>query len=424
MNNELQYHKYIVFLNSLDLQFNILDIIETGKHLGNCLSGWTGIKSIVCTNDINDICEIDIRFAWDSRIFKQHLYDYGWNEPILLCSNDIKQSPRLKLVIYLCHPLTGLINSIQKEEVPNEFIIGNYWRSIHHFYLLLPLQHPFDLPELIDKPIKNNLYVDNSLSLLSINSNKSTVAEGGLRTKGFNKTGTLDRPLISVITIVFNGEEKLEQTIQSVINQNHENFEYIIIDGNSTDKTLEIISKYDSLIDYWVSEKDEGIYDAMNKGINLANGQWLNFMNCADFFYSCQSLSSIPLKAEVDFYYSDSILYNNKKVRKHTCSYDKKIFIHQSIVYRKNTHEKYKYLVHDNLTISDYFFFRKNDSKNWLKLDFPLSIYSTEGISSTSSTHFTQKLFVDFVSGDMSGLQMSLLIIKEAIKKMVKTLIE
>ncbi|MCM8833252.1 MAG: glycosyltransferase [Candidatus Omnitrophica bacterium] len=91
-------------------------------------------------------------------------------------------------------------------------------------------------------------------------------------------------PLISVITVVLNGERYLEETIQSVINQTYPNVEYIIIDGGSTDGTLDIIKKYEDKIDYWVSEKDKGIYDAMNKGIRVASGEGLLFLNAGDFF--------------------------------------------------------------------------------------------------------------------------------------------
>jgi len=118
--------------------------------------------------------------------------------------------------------------------------------------------------------------------------------EGGLRTKGYFKapmnlfgeqSGTsVQKPLISIITVVFNGEQLLEKTIQSVINQTYDNVEYIIIDGGSTDRTIEIIQKYEHAIDYWISENDKGIYNAMNKGISLATGAWVNFMNGGDIF--------------------------------------------------------------------------------------------------------------------------------------------
>lgn len=99
-------------------------------------------------------------------------------------------------------------------------------------------------------------------------------------------SSSLAKPLITVVTVVFNGEEFLEETILSVINQTYDNVEYIIIDGGSTDGTLDIIKKYEHAIDYWVSEKDRGIYDAMNKGVELATGEWINFMNADDFFAS------------------------------------------------------------------------------------------------------------------------------------------
>lgn len=106
--------------------------------------------------------------------------------------------------------------------------------------------------------------------------------EGGLQTKGYFKKSYKDKLLISIITVVYNGEEYLEETIQSVINQTYDNVEYIIIDGASTDGTLDIIKKYADKIDYWISEKDEGISAAFNKGILVASGKYLNFLNAGD----------------------------------------------------------------------------------------------------------------------------------------------
>ena len=91
-------------------------------------------------------------------------------------------------------------------------------------------------------------------------------------------------PLITIITVVYNGEKYLEQTIESVINQTYKNIEYIIIDGGSTDKTLDIIKKYEKNIEYWVSEPDKGLYDAMNKGIKLANGELIGMINSDDWY--------------------------------------------------------------------------------------------------------------------------------------------
>lgn len=96
------------------------------------------------------------------------------------------------------------------------------------------------------------------------------------------QTPITELPLITVITVVYNGDKYLEETILSVINQTYPNVEYIIIDGGSTDGTLDIIKKYEDYIDYWVSEKDKGIYDAMNKGIDVAMGDYCLFLGADD----------------------------------------------------------------------------------------------------------------------------------------------
>lgn len=105
---------------------------------------------------------------------------------------------------------------------------------------------------------------------------------GGLRTKGITKSSRPGEPLISVVTVVYNGAETLEQTIRSVLGQTYCNVEYVIIDGGSTDGTLDIIRKYEDKIDWWQSGPDGGIYDAMNKGISLATGDFLIFLGADD----------------------------------------------------------------------------------------------------------------------------------------------
>lgn len=135
-----------------------------------------------------------------------------------------------------------------------------------------------------EKPTIKKKPEDKFESLLFLPEGEGRKGEGGLRTQGYFKTSQTDKPLITVITVVFNGEQFLEETIQSVINQTYDNVEYIIIDGGSTDGTLDIIRKYEHAIDYWVSEKDKGIYGAMNKGCDLALGAGLIFLNAGDRF--------------------------------------------------------------------------------------------------------------------------------------------
>jgi glycosyltransferase involved in cell wall biosynthesis len=126
--------------------------------------------------------------------------------------------------------------------------------------------------------------------------------EGGLR----YKNSAQKKPLISIITIVYNGEKTIERTIRSVLNQTYNDIEYIIIDGNSNDATLDVLKKYSNKIDYWVSEKDNGISDAFNKGIKLATGELIGFINADDWYETdaCAIIASC-YNEKIDVYVGD-----------------------------------------------------------------------------------------------------------------------
>lgn len=105
----------------------------------------------------------------------------------------------------------------------------------------------------------------------------------------------------SIITINYNNKDGLERTIKSVINQTYKDYEYIIIDGNSTDGSKEIINKYSEIISYWVSESDGGIYDAMNKGTLVAHGEYCNYLNSGDCYHDNHVLEHMTnLKYDAD----------------------------------------------------------------------------------------------------------------------------
>lgn len=98
---------------------------------------------------------------------------------------------------------------------------------------------------------------------------------------------------LSIITVNYNDAKGLERTIKSVISQSYHNYEFIVIDGGSSDGSIDIIKKYEQHIDYWVSELDGGIYQGMNKGLRQAKGDYVNFMNSGDCFYSANVLEQI-----------------------------------------------------------------------------------------------------------------------------------
>ena len=117
--------------------------------------------------------------------------------------------------------------------------------------------------------------------------------EGGLRTKQIYKHSLPGKPLITVITVVLNGVSTINEAIESVLNQSYDNVEYIVVDGGSDDGTVDAVRRYEHAIDYWVSVKDGGVYDAMNKGIVLARGDYVGMLNSDDFFASSSVLGTI-----------------------------------------------------------------------------------------------------------------------------------
>lgn len=156
---------------------------------------------------------------------------------------------------------------------------------------------------------------------------------------------------ITIITISYNNVHFIEQTIKSVLSQSYNDIEYIIIDGGSTDGTKEIIQRYADKLKFWCSEPDNGIYDAMNKGIIHASGDWVNFMNSGDCFSSSIILSEFNLSknsdkikvvyGDVQMVYSDhSIMRKAYPLR--TMSY-RMPFCHQATFVRREILKKYMF---------------------------------------------------------------------------------
>lgn len=299
----------LLFINSLDSSIELEQISEIEPHPDFAMRGWLGICSMV-GQSTNCTYDIDVRWAKQTTIFYQELWDFGWTEQLLLAN---RSKDRRKLIIYLCDPGMTMLK-LGSHVLPEHFLIGKTWRSITHIYTQAP--HPFSLPETYSA---NNGYATTAnltsktphiqrdfCSFLHL----PAVPQGGLRTKGLFKNSDHDRPLLSIVTVVYNGEKYLEQTIQSVINQSYEHLEYIIVDGGSTDRTLEIIAKYDQYIDYWVSEPDQGIYNAMNKGTKLATGSHVLHLNADDLLFEPKCLEFLHC-ADFDDNHMRSILKVN-----------------------------------------------------------------------------------------------------------------
>lgn len=162
-----------------------------------------------------------------------------------------------------------------------------------------------------------------------------------------------NRPLISIVTIVYNGEAFIEKTIQSVIKQTYNNIEFIILDGASTDNTSKIVDSYSKYISKYISEPDNGIYFAMNKGLLVASGDWIIMLNAGDEFYSDYVLYNIFYNKIYGFFsmlFGKAIVYYEdiKFLRYSKFKYSDKLKLitlpsHQSVFISKSIKDKYSY---------------------------------------------------------------------------------
>lgn len=172
----------------------------------------------------------------------------------------------------------------------------------------------------------------------------------------------------SIITVTFNSQDTIKSTIESVINQTYNNIEYIIIDGGSTDATIDIIKRYESKIAKWISEKDEGIYDALNKGLRFATGDLVGFLHSDDIYENKNIISQIVNvfnKTNNEIVYGDLIYVYKKDVNKiirywrageYNYERIKKGWIppHPTFFTRKELYDKYGYFNSNFKIAADY----------------------------------------------------------------------
>ena len=123
----------------------------------------------------------------------------------------------------------------------------------------------------------------------------------------------MSTPKVTIVTVCYNSADTIEKTILSVLSQTYDNVEYIIVDGGSTDGTLDVIRKYSSRITRWVSEPDKGTFDAMNKAVGMATGDYVNFMNAGDLFFDENVLTDVFAGGDCD----EDVIYGSTLQRYH-----------------------------------------------------------------------------------------------------------
>ncbi|GHV43981.1 glycosyl transferase [Spirochaetia bacterium] len=194
---------------------------------------------------------------------------------------------------------------------------------------------------------------------------------------------------ISIITVVYNAASSIKKTLESVKNQTYNNIEYIVIDGGSTDETMAIVNEYKYIINVLVSEKDDGIYDAMNKGLSYATGEWMFFLNAGDLFINDNvindvftfDLNNIDIVYGYIYCSNGKKIYPPKKINIYTFMFEMTI-CHQSLFARKKCFNnkfdiKYKIVADREWLLS-----QLESGSNFKYVDMPIVVYDNTGISS------------------------------------------
>jgi glycosyltransferase involved in cell wall biosynthesis len=201
-------------------------------------------------------------------------------------------------------------------------------------------------------------------------------------------------PLITIITVVLNSVNQLETAIQSVIEQSYQDIEYIVIDGGSTDGTIDIIKNYQDRLKCWVSKPDRGIYDAMNQGLEHAEGELVLFLNSDDRLEDdvlARVATSVSNSPDYDIYHG-SILIDNNQIVAHgkfptsIPAYQPASFVRRNLLAGTDWFDiTYK-------IAADFKFFKslQLSGHQFLRLDYPISRFATGGISANLELRFTE----------------------------------
>lgn len=203
-----------------------------------------------------------------------------------------------------------------------------------------------------------------------------------------------EKRLLTVVTVVYNGSDALEKTIRSVLLQTYPHIEYIVVDGGSDDGSVDVIRRYESGIASWKSESDTGIYDAMNKGVRMSEGEWICFLNCGDVFVDdtvVQRIAeNIEALSEPDIVYGNIFVNSSEgslieRKAKEPCNIHRMYFCHQSAFVKTSVMRKYMFDERHKMS-ADLKFFKQchYGGHTFVHLDFPTVIYDTGGISNVN----------------------------------------
>ena len=189
--------------------------------------------------------------------------------------------------------------------------------------------------------------------------------------------------IVTIITVCRNHAQELERTIRSVESQTWQEKEYLVIDGASTDDSLDVIKAHEASITRWVSEPDQGIYDAMNKGVKMAQGEWVIFMNAGDTFAGDDTLQRVfGSPQDADVIYGDVIKGELVKKAEAPRNAHRMFYCHQSAFVRTSCLREFPFDIRHRMSadfkqVKQLFL----SGKRFRQLDFPMANFDTQGVS-------------------------------------------
>ena len=189
--------------------------------------------------------------------------------------------------------------------------------------------------------------------------------------------------IVTIITVCRNHAQELERTIRSVESQTWQEKEYLVIDGASTDDSLDVIKAHEASITRWVSEPDQGIYDAMNKGVKMAQGEWVIFMNAGDTFAGDDTLQRVFGSAQdADVIYGDVIKGELVKKAEAPRNAHRMFYCHQSAFVRTSCLREFPFDIRHRMS-ADFKQVKQLylSGKRFRQLDFPVANFDTQGVS-------------------------------------------
>jgi glycosyltransferase involved in cell wall biosynthesis len=228
--------------------------------------------------------------------------------------------------------------------------------------------------------------------------------EGGKRSHGSPKwVANQENPLVSVITVVYNGGKGLERTIRSVIDQTYGHIEYLIIDGGSTDGTLDTIRRYEASIDYWVSEPDAGISDAMNKGIAVSTGQMVGLLHAGDWLSEDQIERGVDAltRSAADYIFGDLQYHDLDGTFKFRINGDPgyadtihnrmPVLCHPTVLVKRETYQKYGFFDTRYRIAMDYEWFLRLHSRG-ARGEYVTGLLGHMSVGGISDTDYIREL--------------------------------